>query len=199
MKKVLVFVGIFCSLLILILFQYNCSTPQEQKQMTKDELIARGKYLVNIGGCNDCHSPKVMTRMGPVPDTTRLLSGHPSNEPLGKADPELVKPGRWILAPQDFTAYVGPWGISYAANITPDTATGIGSWTLDTFEKALREGKFMGSGRNLLPPMPWQAIGHLNDEDLKAMFTYLQSIPPVHNQVPGPVPPVELSEVLKKK
>ena len=180
-----------------IFLQLNCE--QQEKTMTKQELIAKGKYLVNAGGCNDCHSPKVMTNMGPVPDTTRLLSGHPANEPTPELDLKTAGLNNWIIAGMDFTYYLGPWGISFARNLTPDSATGIGAWTLHDFVNTLRNGKHLGTGRNLLPPMPWQSIGQMKDADLNAMFTYLQSIPAIHNEVPNPVPPPMVADYFKKK
>ncbi|HEX2960271.1 MAG TPA: hypothetical protein VHO43_00670, partial [Ignavibacteriales bacterium] len=67
--------------------------------------------------------------------------------------------------------------------------TGIGSWDENVFVKAMREGKHMGSGRPILPPMPWQSVATLTDQDLKAVFTYLKSIKPISNKVPDPIPP----------
>jgi cytochrome c2 len=148
--------------------------------------IARGKYLVNYGGCNDCHTPMKMTEHGPAPDLARSLSGHP--EGLKLPPPEL-KPGPWFAATAGMTAWAGPWGISYAANLTPDQATGMGVWDEAMFIKAMRTGKHMGHGRAMLPPMPWRALAGLNDSDLKAIFAYLRSVPAVVNHVPGPVPP----------
>jgi hypothetical protein len=95
----------------------------------------------------------------------------------------------WFATTAGLTAWSGPWGISYAANLTPDTNTGLGIWTEEMFIRAIREGKHMGYGRDLLPPMPWQYFSELTDEDLKAIFAYLRSIPPVQNRVPDPVPP----------
>lgn len=83
----------------------------------------------------------------------------------------------------------GTLGISYAANLTPDQNTGIGIWTEEMFVKAMRTGRHMGYGRPILPPMPWQAVAALNDEDLKSVFAYLRTLNPVHNQVPLPVDP----------
>lgn len=159
-------------------------------EMTKDEMIKRGEHLVLTMGCEDCHSPKKMTPQGPMPDETRALSGHPAGEQLPQYDPSIVAPGKWILGTQGFTAYVGPWGTSYAANLTPDP-TGLGGWTEEQFMKAVREGKYKGMDdtRPLLPPMPWPIFAHVPDEDIKAMFAYLQSIPPVSNAVPAWVPP----------
>lgn len=83
--------------------------------------------------------------------------------------------------------------MSFSANLTPDNQTGIGLWTPDIFVKALRSGLHMGAGRPILPPMPWEMIRKMTDDDLNAVFTYLKSLPPVKNQVPAPVPPDELA------
>ena len=125
MKKI-ISLGIVCLFLgVIAISQIQCTSTNENKEMTKEEMVARGKYLVNLGGCNDCHSPKIMTAMGPIPDTTRLLSGHPANEMLAPIDPSMIAPGKWVLTSgTDFTAWVGPWGISYAANLSPDRETG---------------------------------------------------------------------------
>ena len=148
--------------------------------------VARGKYLVTFGGCNDCHTPLKMTEKGPVPDMERMLSGHPEGTKLPPPD---LKPGPWFAATAGMTAWTGPWGISYAANLTPDQATGLGIWTEDMFIKTMRTGKHMSAGRPILPPMPWQSIGSLNDEDIKGIYAYLRSIPAIKNRVPEPVPP----------
>jgi hypothetical protein len=87
------------------------------------------------------------------------------------------------------TAWSGPWGQSFAANLTPDKNTGLGIWTEDMFIKAIRTGKHMGTSRDILPPMPWQAFAQMTDADLKGIFAYLQSIPAVTNHVPDPIPP----------
>ena len=196
-RRILFSLAFLSFFLFIILIQLNCG-PKE-KEMTQEEMIAHGKYLVNLGGCNDCHSPKVFTEMGPVPDTTRILSGHPSDAMLAPIDTSMILPGKWVLTSgTDFTAWVGPWGISYTANLTPDEPTGIGTWTEEVFIKALRTGKHMGVGRPILPPMPWPYIGQLTDEDLKAIFAYLKSLPPIHNQVPDPVPPNMVGAMSKK-
>lgn len=152
-------------------------------------MIERGKYLVNLGGCEDCHSPKNFGPNGPTPDPTRTLSGHPADEKLPEVDPKAYTPGNWILMAPDLTAYVGPWGTSYAANLTPDPQTGLGLWKPENFIQALRTGKHMGSGRAILPPMPWEFFRKVSDDDLKAIFAYLHSLPPIVNAVPAPVPP----------
>lgn len=177
----------------------SCGTENSQEvkeesipKLSQQELVLRGKYLTTVAGCNDCHSPKVMTTHGIEPDTTRMLSGHPGNDPL----PPLVRTNDWVLFNMGLTAFVGPWGVSYAANLTPD-ATGIGNWDFKQFETAIRKGKYKGleTGRPLLPPMPWQMYRSMTDEDLLAVFTYLKSIPPVENIVPAPKSPQQLNEL----
>lgn len=161
--------------------------------MTKEEMVKRGEYLVNFGGCNDCHSPKVFTDMGPMPDTTRLLSGHQQGLTLPRIDTSLVGQGKWYLGTNDLTAWVGPWGISFAANLTPDDKTGIGLWTEEMFVRSMRNGIHLGAGRPLLPPMPFIGLAGLKDEDLKSVFAYLKSIKPINNLVPEPVPPNQVA------
>ncbi len=158
---------------------------QAAKPLSADS-IARGKYLVTVGCCSDCHTPKKFGPNGPEDDLSRLLSGHPAQSKL--PPPPDLSGNPWFATTAGLTAWSGPWGISYAANLTPDQNTGIGIWTEEMFIRAIREGKHMGYGRDLLPPMPWQYFSKLTDEDLKAMFAYLRSIPPVHNRVPDPVP-----------
>lgn len=175
------------------------SHPAEEKKddivatrkLEGEALVQRGNYLVTVASCNDCHSPKNMTPMGPVADSARLLSGHPANMPLPPIDPNALKPGGWVNMSGDVTAFVGPWGISYAANLTPDSATGIGAWTEAVFIKTLRTGKHLGmdNGRPLLPPMPWYYVNKMTDEDLSAVYAYLRSLPPIENRVPPPVAP----------
>lgn len=184
----------------LVIFSFtlmHCSQPaattsESFSPPSREAMIARGKYLTTIGGCNDCHSPKVMGPFGPEPDSTRLFSGHPQEEKLEN----VIKTKDWLVMNNGFTAFVGPWGISYAANLSPDD-TGIGNWKLEQFVTALRKGKSKGleSNRDLLPPMPWQMYRNMTDEDLEAVFTYLQSLPPQNNLVPAPVSPEKLENL----
>lgn len=150
--------------------------------------IEKGKYLVEIMGCRDCHSPKIMTDKGPTLDMIRDLSGHPANMPVGKINKEVLSD--WVLFNMMNTAAVGPWGVSFSANLTSD-ATGIGSWSEEQFIVALTEGKSKGirTARPLLPPMPWQNYVNMKKEDLVAMFAYLKSTKPIKNAVPQPISP----------
>jgi mono/diheme cytochrome c family protein len=168
------------------------SSASEKTATSMQGQIARGKYLVITVGCNDCHSPKVFTQTGPVPDSTRLLSGYPADSRLPDIPVGILGPTKWgAVTTNDLTAWVGPWGVSFAYNLTPDPGTGLGSWTEDIFIKTLRTGKVMGVSRDILPPMPWQEIGQMSDEDLKAIFAYLKSLPPVRNTIPDPIPPTD--------
>lgn len=151
-------------------------------------LRARGEYLVTIAACHDCHTPLKEGPDGPAPDMSRALSGHPQDAELTPA-PTLPK-GPWAATiSATNTAWSGPWGISFTANLTPDPQTGLGRWTLRNFSDTLRTGRHMGRGRAVLPPMPVAMYKHLTDEDIEAIYTYLRSIPAVRNSVPAPLPP----------
>jgi mono/diheme cytochrome c family protein len=149
------------------------------------DAVTRGAYLVAIGGCNDCHTPMRMGPTGPEPDTSLMLSGHPAS---AKLPPPPRPEGPWLShGTVTGTAYAGPWGVSYAINLTPDEETGIGAWSEKVFVNTLRTGKHLGVGRPILPPMPWKAYGQMTEDDLKAIFAYLKTVPPVKNKVPEPV------------
>jgi mono/diheme cytochrome c family protein len=150
--------------------------------------IERGSYLVSILGCNDCHTPWKMGENGPEPDMTRMLSGHPQDIVItaGARAPEAP----WdTTVSSTFTAWSGGFGVSFTRNLTPDDETGLGTWTEREFIDTIRNGRSRGIGRELLPPMPWPAYRNATDEDLAAIFAYLQSIPAVSNRVPDPLPP----------
>lgn len=160
--------------------------------VSKEDRIKRGEYLVNTIGCDDCHTPKKMGPQGPEPDMEFRFAGHLSTRPDMPVVAEALKNG-WALMGPELTIAVGPWGTSYAANISSDS-TGIGNWTEEQFFRAIREGKYKGleNSRPMLPPMPWFNFAKLNDEDLKAMFAFLKSTKPVKNLVPTAKPPVSL-------
>jgi mono/diheme cytochrome c family protein len=159
------------------------------RQAPQTNAVERGKYLVTVVGCNDCHSPKKIGPNGPELDTSKLLSGHPEAMKM-PAPPRRPANNPWaIVVSPTLTAWSGPWGVSFAANLTPDRNTGLGIWTEDMFVRAMRTGKHMGTSRQILPPMPWQDFSQMTDADLKAIFAYLRTIPPVVNHVPAPLPP----------
>ena len=149
--------------------------------------IARGKYLVTTSGCHDCHTPWKMGDKGPEPDMTRALAGHPEGMVL-PPPPQPVGP--WIVAAAATnTAWAGPWGISFTANLTPDPETGLGKWTQRNFTETIRTGRHMGRGREIQPPMPIQVYRNFTDADLEAIFGYLRTLPAIRNRVPEPLPP----------
>lgn len=164
-------------------------TKQEPPRVAEAALIERGAYLVTVGGCDDCHTPKVFTAAGPELDHSRRLSGHRADAQLPPVPSGVIGPNQWgAIANNDLSAWAGPWGVSYAANLTAD-ASGLGSWTPEVFIQTLRTGKHAGVGRPILPPMPWFNFKKMTDEDLRAVFAYLRSLPAVSNVVPAPVPP----------
>jgi hypothetical protein len=149
---------------------------------TPAHVIERGEYLVKIMGCNDCHTPWKLGPNGPEPDMTRFLSGHP--EQIGRLPAvKAAEPFVWSGFGTN-TAYSGPWGVSYAFNLTPEQNTGLGIWTEEMFIKTIRTGRHMGTSRPINPPMPWPAYRNATDDDLRAVYAYLRTIKPIVNHVP---------------
>lgn len=139
----------------------SCATRQNQPAaLTQEQKITRGEHLVGVTGCGDCHTPGSLFG---GPDMQRKLSG----SELG---------------------WTGPWGTTYARNLTPDNETGIGKWSEDDIVKAFRLGQ-RPDGSPLLPPMPWQDFAGFSDEDAYAIAAYLKSIPAVQHKVPDRLPP----------
>jgi hypothetical protein len=130
-----------------------------------------------------------MTDKGPVIDMDRYMMGYDASQPLPEI-PENVPLGPWIVFNGELTAAAGPWGVSFAGNLTPH-GTGIGNWSLEQFGKALREGKYKGldNSRPIMPPMPVEGFKHLTDDDLEAIYMYLKSLKPIDNVVPAYRPP----------
>ncbi len=184
-------------MLPVVLLGVRCSQPSSENTAmvekpvttmyggTYDTEVAWGEHLVRVGGCGDCHTPKKMGPMGPEQDSSLLLSGHPAQMPPPPFDPKEAA-GKGMAATQTLTAWVGPWGISYAGNITSDS-TGIGNWTVEQFSKAIRDGKFKGldANRPIMPPMPVEAFKSFTDAEVSAIFAYLKSTPPLKNVVPA--------------
>jgi hypothetical protein len=154
---------------------------------TNEDKVARGRYIVNTSGCHDCHTPWTLGPKGPEPDMTRALSGHPQDMKL--PTPPALPEGWVMIGAATNTAYAGPWGVSYTANLTPDAETGIGKWTLRNFMDTIRSGRHLGRGREVLPPMPVQVYKNWTDGDFEAVYAYLRTVPPIRNAVPEPMPP----------
>ncbi len=152
--------------------------------------MERGAYLVRIMGCNHCHTPYKLGPAGPEPDMARALSGHPADFAL-PAPPALDGKWTWLGAATN-TAFSGPWGTSFTANLTPDPETGLGRWSVDTFIAAMRTGRHEGKGRPILPPMPVENLADAQRlRHPRPVRATLQSIPPVRNRVPAPLDPPE--------
>jgi mono/diheme cytochrome c family protein len=186
-------------LFVLLLLPFGCKKNEQHasndqpyspaQQPVKEDPVTRGKYLVSAGACNDCHTPLKMGPKGPEPDLSRLLSGHP--ETLKMSPPPKIEEPWGFTGSSTSTAFAGPWGISYAINLTPDQNTGLGIWTEDQFVRAIKTGKHFGVSRAIMPPMPWPSYSNMTDEDLKAIYAYLRSIPPITNHVPEYEPPAQ--------
>ncbi len=186
MKPVIMLLGGICLLLT------SCNQPRKKLTAIVDDApqvsVERGKYLVTTSGCIDCHAPKKWTENGPEPDMSRFLSGHPQGEELPPLKPGEAK--GYILFNMGLTAAKGPWGTSFAANLTPHE-TGIGNWTEEQFLRAVKQGQWRGleGTRKLMPPMPWPMFAHMTDADVKSIFAYLKTLDPVDNVVPNYSPP----------
>jgi mono/diheme cytochrome c family protein len=149
------------------------STPASAQQ-GNNAAVERGRYLVRITGCHDCHSPKVQ---GMTPNLDLALSGRPASTQL----PSETKTE--VHASADLTAWTGPWGYSVASNLTPDPATGIGTrYNEASFIATMRTGK-KPNGTPIMPPMPSEVYQNMTDDDLKAIFAYLRTIKPIRNPV----------------
>ncbi len=176
--------------LMALLPEHAAGQSKPATTSVRNPVVARGRYLVEIGHCNDCHTPHVVGPNGWGPDESRLLSGHPAGMEMPKP-PQMAPDAPWNWAgATTLTAFAGPWGISYAHNLTPDKDYGLGAWTEPQFVRAMRTGKHLGiaDGRPILPPMPWQEVQAMTDQDMHAVWVYLQSIPPIHNAVPESIP-----------
>ena len=193
--KGLVFVYLSLFFVSAIALFVGCQSQPEKTEITDQQMIERGEFLVKVGGCDDCHTPKNFGPKGPELDMTRRFSGHPEGTPIPPVDTTLLN--QWAYLSHDLTMAVGPWGVTFSANLTPDNKTGIGTWQPEMFINAMKTGKHLGvaDGRPILPPMPWQSVARLSEEDLKAMFMYLKSQPAVKNKVPEPIPPTQIPSV----
>src|SRR5690242_1674652 len=112
-------VAILSSMLVLMFVATIAAAggPAAPRAASTPERVERGRYLVEISGCHDCHSPKADAQN--TPDARRLLSGRPQT-----TVPPVQGKGE-IRASLDLTAWAGPWGNSFAANLTPDRETGL--------------------------------------------------------------------------
>lgn len=173
-----------------------CQSPHQSQPIQKEEttsaqtsanLVERGKYLVAVAACEECHTPIKPGSTSMERDESRRLSGHPQGAQLTFSK---TSASGWTMAISETgTAFLGPWGVAFAANLTPDEETGIGIWDEEMFINAIRSGKHWGQGRPIVPIMPWRYYAQMSDEDLKAIFAYLKSLPPIKNEVPELIPP----------
>ena len=193
MRPTILFMLMFLTYVVLVTEKIHSVAPEPvtpNPPAATDARVERGAHLVRTMGCNDCHTPWKLGPRGPQPDMSRSLTGHPSDLVMPPAPVLPPGPWAWVGAATN-TAFAGPWGVSFAANLTPDPETGLGKWTEAMFIQTMKTGRHEGKGRALLPPMPYPIIANLSDEDIRSLFAYLQSLPPVRNRVPQPVDPPE--------
>jgi mono/diheme cytochrome c family protein len=135
------------------------SPPLPEKAPAASDRLAYGRYLTTIASCVTCH--------------TRMERGQPL-------------PGMAFAGGLPFRTRLGD--VQYSANITPDLETGIGGWTVEQFVGRFKsvaeadEGALALNGRKNTE-MPWRDFGGMTSDDLAAIFTYLRTVPAVHNPV----------------
>lgn len=187
MKKALL-ITISATLVLITFSKFSLSSELSEKRIKELEII-QGKALTVENGCIYCHSPKIQSENDLLPDPERLFSGHPEENKLPDIPEGLIGEGKWFgLYTAEFTAWGGPWGVTYASNLTPDKETGIGAWTEENFISILSLGIHSSLTRTIMPPMPWDEISLLSDSQLKAIYRYLQTVKPVRNDVPDSAP-----------
>ena len=174
---------IFCTVGLLAgaVIALNINSVESQSDM-----VQRGKYLVDtVGACGHCHTP----RAGAEYNMDMYLAGHPANTPYPRYNFSMMQQGIFVLTSPQMSAFSGPFGTSFASNLTPDKETGLGEWTEKMFINAMRTGYHQGntSNRKIFPPMPTKHYAQMNDEDLKAIWAYLRTIKPVKNEVSPPL------------
>jgi len=182
--KILIFI------VIIIFSQQHFLSAEDNSTYYKEAQIKRGMQLVNEGRCNDCHTPTIESSEGPVPDESRKLSGHTSDSEVLSLPSVDHNSKEWFdfVETLDSTVWVGEWGVTFSANLTPDPATGIGKWNENIFVEIMKSGQHVNLKRGIKPPMPWQDYAKLSDEDLISIFAYLSTLKPISNAVPKPVP-----------
>jgi len=147
-------------------------TANETMPAAKDRArVLRGRQLVLDHDCAACHR-------GPSPDSKGWLGG-------------ITAPAQAFVIGPCFTDEKAPCFTGRPRNLTPDKETGLGDWTVDEFIATMKTGRERGKGRPVLPPMPVQNLRALSDTDIRALFAYLQSLPPVKNRTPQPIEPTE--------
>jgi mono/diheme cytochrome c family protein len=159
---------------------YSVLSPESGSAKQSEDSVKRGKYLVTVLGCADCHTPH--DEQG-RPIAGRELSGHPEGAPLPEWDQSMMKRNAMATIAAPFTAFAGPFGTAIAPNLTPDEDTGIGKLTAEGLIKSWKTGRHWRYDRAVMPPMPVEAYGKLTEEDIRAIHAYLMSLPPVKNHV----------------
>lgn len=140
------------------------------------DVIAQGKYLATVSGCIGCHTPL----QAQFTDPNNISTADRVTLSLSARD--ALDTSRLLAGGQTFN--LGPAGVLFTANLTPDPDTGIGKWTDKELKDSIRTGMSKG-GRMQHPIMPYRTYNNLAEADLDAIVAYLRSVPPVKNSVPA--------------
>ena len=153
-----------------------------QSVESQDDIVKRGKYLVDaVAACEHCHTP----RSGAEYDSDMYLAGHPADKRHPQYNFSMMQHNIFLLVSPQLSAFSGPFGTSFATNLTPDKETGLGEWTEKMFIESMRTGHHQGNkaNRKIFPPMPTKHYAKMTDADLKAIWAYLKTIKPIKNEV----------------
>lgn len=166
--------GVASTAILLALYFFYYAQPSAAKPLSQeDDLVTRGQYLVTIAGCDGCHTPFRAEFNGPELTSAQLQTLSLSER--SAKDPDMYLAGGRIFD-------LGPAGIIVGTNISSDPETGIGSWTDEEIEAAMRTG-VTPDGRQLIPIMPYTAYNQMADADMEAIIAYLRTVPPIKNDV----------------
>jgi len=183
-RALAIILGLCVAGLVAYIVVNRAPAPAEPAQIVKQDPVARGKYLVNAMACGDCHSPHDQTGR-PIPG--KEFSGHPEGAPLPNWDPQMLKQGVVSTIAPTLTAFAGPFGLAVAPNLTPDLETGM-VVSAEGLIESWRSGKHWKFNRPVLPPMPIEHYKSLSDEDIRAIYSYLMSLPAIKNTTPTSAP-----------
>ena len=160
----------------------------KQKPVKKIVLgLAIAGAVVFAGAYGYAVAPTETRKIEPGPQLANLANG-------AKPDAGLIEKGRYVATASDCIAchtapggkeFAGgrviqsPIGNMYATNVTPDKETGIGNYSLDDFDRAVRHG-IVPSGGTLYPAMPFPSYARMSDDDMRALYAYfMHGVEPV--------------------
>jgi mono/diheme cytochrome c family protein len=174
MRKHIVALLVFFAGFILIIAS-AATSARASGDVPQDDLVTHGKYIATIAGCVTCHTPLKEEYQNPQSLSLEQIQTLAFNDLEASDQAKLLAGGRLFD--------LGPAGLVFTRNITPDEDTGIGAWTEDQIKLAVKTG-ISADGKMLFPVMPYHVYNGMADADVEAVIAYLQSVVAVNNTVP---------------